>query len=349
MPAMKALVMREYGKLTFEDVPMPEPGSDEVLVRVRACSVCGSDVHGFDGSTGRRRPPVIMGHEAAGIIEACGPDVKGYRVGDRVTFDSTIYCGRCEKCRTGLVNLCPSRRVLGVSCGEYNRNGCFAEYVNIPEHILYRLPDGVTFVQASMVEPLSVAYHAATRTPIGPEDTVAVVGVGTIGLLTLQVARALGAKRVVAVDIDEARLKVARENGADACVNSADPDAAARIRAAAGGDGVDIAFDATGIDATVNLCIGCVRTGGTAVLIGNLAPEVRIPLQRVVTGQISLLGSCASAGEYPQCLELIASGRVNVDAMISRVAPLREGDLWMRKIYNREDGLTKICFDCTEV
>ena len=345
---MKALVMHEYGKLVLEEVPVPQIGRDEVLVRLQACSVCGSDVHGFDGSTGRRRPPVIMGHEAAGIIEACGSGVRNYRPGDRVTFDSTIYCGKCDKCRAGMVNLCRSRMVLGVSCDEYNRSGCFAEYVNIPEHILYRLPDNVTFVQAAMVEPLSVAYHAATRAPIGENDSVAVIGVGTIGLLTLQVVRALGAKRVIAVDISEDRLHTARENGASACVDSSDPRAAEMIREAAGG-GVDIAFDATGIDATVNLCVESVKTGGYVVLIGNVAREVRIPLQKVVTGQISLLGSCASAGEYPQCLELIASGKVNVDAMISKVVPLRDGDLWMNRIYNREKGLTKICFDCTEV
>ena len=345
---MKALVMHAYKRLDFEEVPMPGICSDEVLVRVQACSVCGSDVHGFDGSTGRRRPPVIMGHEASGVIEACGSDVKGYKAGDRVTFDSTIYCGTCDKCRAGLVNLCRSRQVLGVSCKEYNRSGCFAEYVNIPQHILYRLPDNVTYVQAAMVEPLSVAYHAATRTPIGKGDVVAVVGVGTIGLLTLQVVRALGAKQVIAVDIDDRKLRTARENGAFACVNSSDAQAAERIREAAGG-GVDIAIDATGIEATVNLCIQSVKTGGRVVLIGNVAPDVRFPLQKVVTGQISVFGSCASAGEYPECLNLIAEGKVNVDAMISRVVPLREGNLWMNKIYNGEDGLTKICFDCTEV
>ncbi len=345
---MKALVMHEYKRLDFEEVPIPDIQDDEVLVHVQACSVCGSDVHGFDGSTGRRRPPVIMGHEASGIIEACGKNVRNYKAGDRVTFDSTIYCGNCEKCKAGMVNLCTSRKVLGVSCEDYNRNGCFAEYVNIPEHILYRLPDNVSFVQAAMVEPLSVAYHAATRTPVGKEDRVVVVGVGTIGLLTLQVVRAFGAKQIIAVDIDEEKLKTARANGASVCINSTSPDAAEQIREATEG-GADLAFDATGIDKTVSLCIQSVRTGGRVVLIGNVAPDVHFPLQKVVTGQISLFGSCASAGEYPECLELIASGKVNVDSMISKVVPLRDGNLWMNKIYNHEDGLTKICFDCTEV
>ena len=203
---MKALVMHEYKKLTYEEVPTPQPGAGEVLVRLKACSVCGSDVHGFDGSTGRRQPPVIMGHEASGIIEAVGPNVKNYKAGDRVTFDSTVYCNKCPMCLEGKVNLCSDRQVLGVSCGDYNRDGCFAEYVVLPEYILYPIPDNVTYVQASMIEPLSVAYHAATRTTIGPNDAVVVVGVGTIGLLTLQVVRSFGAKQIIAVDIDDSRL-----------------------------------------------------------------------------------------------------------------------------------------------
>ena len=161
---MKALVMHEYGKLSYEDVAKPTPGKGKVLIRLKACSVCGSDVHGLDGSTGRRRPPVIMGHEASGIIEELGEGVSNYKVGDRVTFDSTIYCNECDMCRAGKVNLCRSRRVRGVSCEEYNQPGCFAEYVVVPDYILYPIPDNVTYVQAAMIEPLSVAYHAATRT-----------------------------------------------------------------------------------------------------------------------------------------------------------------------------------------
>lgn len=344
---MKALVMHEYNHLTYEDVPTPHPGKGEVLIRLQACAVCGSDVHGFDGSTGRRRVPIIMGHEASGYIEACGEGVKNYVPGDRVTFDSTVYCGVCDNCRAGKVNLCQDRQVLGVSCKEYNRAGCFAQYVCVPEYILYPLPDNVTYVQAAMVEPLSIAYHAATRTPIGPKDRVLVVGVGTIGLLTLQVVRSFGAKQIIAVDIDETRLALARENGADACINSTADDALAQILALSEG-GVTVAIDATGVEATANLCIDSVALDGRVVLIGNLAPAIRFPLQKVVTRQISLFGSCASAGEYPACLQLIAEGKVDVDSMISRLVPLSEGDLWMQRIYRREANLSKIVLLCDE-
>src|ERR1700674_667201 len=147
---MKALTLKEYNRFAFEEAPEPPLRPDAVMVAVKACGICGSDVHGMDGSTGRRRPPIIMGHEAAGVIAAVGRGVKGWAAGDRVTLDSTIYCGQCEFCRRGLINLCDHRRVLGVSCEEYRQHGAFAEFVVVPQHILYRLPDGLSFEHAAL-------------------------------------------------------------------------------------------------------------------------------------------------------------------------------------------------------
>src|SRR5215210_6206543 len=137
---MKALLLSEYSKLAVAYMPAPAIAEDEVLVRVRACGICGSDIHGFDGSTGRRIPPLVMGHEAAGEIQTVGAAVKDFRPGDRVTFDSTVSCGRCIYCERGQINLCDNRTVLGVSCGDYRRHGAFAEYVAVPARILYHLP-----------------------------------------------------------------------------------------------------------------------------------------------------------------------------------------------------------------
>ena len=150
--------------------PSPIPAPDEVLVRVKACGICGSDVHGYDGSSGRRIPPIVMGHEAAGVVAATGSDVSGIREGDRVTFDSTIYCGSCEYCRRGEVNLCDRRQVLGVSTPEYRRAGAFAEYVLVPRRIMHRLPDNISFAEAAMVEPLAVAVHAVSLSEIQREQ-----------------------------------------------------------------------------------------------------------------------------------------------------------------------------------
>src|ERR1700722_12796280 len=154
---MKALLLARYNQLVVEDLPPPVPGPGELLIRVAACGICGSDVHGYDGSSGRRIPPIVMGHEAAGTVEAAGADTSGFRAGDRVTFDSTVYCGVCEFCRTGDVNLCNNRQVLGVSCGEYRRSGAFAEFVTVPAHIVYHLPPGLSFEEAAMLEAVSVA------------------------------------------------------------------------------------------------------------------------------------------------------------------------------------------------
>src|SRR5215471_6722624 len=196
---MNALLLKEYMKLELVDMPLPEIGREDVLIRVRACGICGSDVHGLDGSTGRRIPPLVMGHEAAGTIEAVGDGVADLKAGDRVTFDSTIYCGRCFYCARGEVNLCDNRQVLGVSPGEYRRHGAFAEFVSVPRRIVYRLPDGLSFDQAALLEAVSVAMHGVNVSPAGAE-TALVVGTGMIGLLTIQALRAAGCKQVVACD-----------------------------------------------------------------------------------------------------------------------------------------------------
>ncbi len=167
---MKALVLVESNRFSYSEMPLPEVGVEEVLIAVKACGICGSDVHGMDGSSGRRIPPLIMGHEASGIIEKVGAKVTGWEIGDRVTFDSTVYCGECHFCRRGEINLCDDRQVLGVSCEDYRRQGAFAEYVSVPQHILYRLGETISFEQAAMVEPLSVAVHAVERTSISPSS-----------------------------------------------------------------------------------------------------------------------------------------------------------------------------------
>ncbi|HEX9204261.1 MAG TPA: galactitol-1-phosphate 5-dehydrogenase [Vicinamibacteria bacterium] len=339
---MKALVLKAYGQLEVQEVPPPGIGPRDVLVRVMACGICGSDVHGMDGSTGRRIPPIVMGHEAAGLVERVGAQVTSFAPGDRVTFDSTIYNPESFFSRRGLVNLCDDRRVLGVSCEDYRQDGAFAELVAVPSHILYSLPPGMTFEQAAMVEPVSIAVHARNLTPIEGGDTALVFGTGLIGLMMVQVLRQTAVARMVAVDVDDGRLALAAELGADHVLNSATTDVAAAVRALTEGRGADVAFEAVGLEATVRAAVLAVRKGGSVTLIGNLAKDVSLPLQAVVTRQIRLQGSCASNGEYPECLELIASGKVNVDRFISAIAPLEEGPRWFDRLHRREPGLLKV-------
>ena len=338
---MKALLMSKYRELEIADVPTPAAGPGEVLIRVGACGICGSDVHGYDGSSGRRIPPIVMGHEAAGRIAAVGAEVTGLAEGDRVTFDSTIYCGACGYCKRGEVNLCDHRQVLGVSCGDYSRAGAFAEFVAVPARVVYKLPESISFAEAAMLEAVAVAIHGVSLAQISTESTALVVGAGTIGVLTLQALRAAGCKRVLVSDVDATRLKLAKELGA-ADVLLADTDVVAKILEQTGGMGVDVAMEAVGRNETVNTAIASVRKGGTVVLVGNIAPEVTLPLQKVVTRQIRLQGSCASAGEYPQAIALMASGAIRVKPLITAIAPLAEGPQWFERLYAREPNLLKV-------
>lgn len=339
---MKALVLEEYNKLVYKDFPDPIVADNEVLLKVEAVGICGSDVHGMDGSTGRRKPPIVMGHEAAGTIRSLGKDVQGWSVGDRVTFDSTIYKLDDWYTRKGLYNLSDERMVLGVSPGEYTRHGAFAEYVNVPQHILYKIPDGVSFTQASMVEPVAVAAHAVELSHVQWNDTAVVVGSGMIGLFVIQVLRARGCGNIIAVDLDDDKLLLAQKLGADVGLNPEKDDIRKEVEALSGGRGADVAFEVVGVSDTVNIAISSVRKGATVTLVGNMSPAVEFPLQAVVTQQIRLQGSCAICGEYPMVLDMMARKAVDVDAILSAEAPLSEGAAWFKRLYDKEKGLIKV-------
>jgi L-iditol 2-dehydrogenase len=339
---MKALVLEEYNRLVYQDVPEPRIGPEEVLIAVRACGICGSDVHGLDGSTGRRRPPLIMGHEAAGVICEVGSGVADWKEGERVTFDSTVYCGQCAFCRGGRINLCNHRRVLGVSCQDYRQHGAFAELVAVPGRVLYRLPEGVSFEHAAMVEPVSIAVHAVGRASLALNDTAVVVGAGMIGLFIIQALRLAGCGKIIAVDLAAEKLKLARELGAGEVIHCGAKEALAQVLALTNGCGADAAFEAVGLGATVDLAVRAARKGGSVTLVGNLSPTVELPLQAAVTGELSLFGSCASCGEYPACLEMIARGAIRVAPLLSALAPLAEGAAWFDRLRRNEPGLFKV-------
>jgi L-iditol 2-dehydrogenase len=339
---MKALMLSRYENLEVMDIPEPVCAPDEVLIRVAACGICGSDVHGYDGGSGRRIPPVVMGHEAAGIIERVGTDVKDWNPGDRVTFDSTVYCGHCEFCRRGEVNLCDNRQVLGVSCGDYRRNGAFAELVAVPARILYHLPDGFPFEEAAMLEAVSVALHGVRVTQMKGGESALIIGAGMIGLLTAQAARAAGCKSVTIADVDAGRLKMAEEVGIPDTLHLTGQELIGEVLRRTGGRGVDVVLEAVGRAETVVASIECVRRGGTVTLIGNIQPEVPLPLQRVVTREVRLQGSCSSAGEYTEAIRLMSNGAITVKPLISATSPLEQASDWFRRLHNREAGLLKV-------
>ena len=339
---MKALLLTEYKQMQVTDVDEPDVGPDDVLIQVEACGICGSDIHGYDGSTGRRIPPLVMGHEAAGIVVATGDGVSDLPEGTRVTFDSMVSCGKCGFCRDGNQNLCDNRMVLGVSCGEYRRHGAFAERISVPRRIVYQLPDSLPFEHAALVEAVSVAVHAANVTPAKLGDTAVVVGAGMIGLLTLQAIRAAGASQVIAVDLNDKRLAVAQELGADVVLRGDQIDVVEEVRKLTGGRGADVALEVVGATPTVQTAIESVRKGGNVTLVGNVSPTVELPLQSVVTREISLHGTCGCNGEYPECIDLMNRGIINVAPLITAKISLADSPEWFQRLYDGDPDQMKV-------
>lgn len=339
---MKALLLSEYKKLDLTEMPIPVIGPEDVLIKVKACGICGSDIHGYDGSTGRRIPPLVMGHEASGEIAEIGKGVKGWAIGDRVTFDSTVSCGNCYFCHRGEINLCENRQVLGVSCNEFRRHGAFAEYVSVPQNILYSLPETFPFHYAAMIEAVSIAVHAVNLTPMPLGSSALVVGSGMIGLLVVQTLRLAGCGLIIAVDLEDSKLDLAKSLGADVGLNPKNTDVVKAVQDLTGGRGADVAIEVVGAGKTIDTAIHSVKKGGSVTLVGNITPRVEIPLQVVVSRQIRLQGSAASSGEFPQCIDLLARGAIKVDPIISALAPLEQGADWFKRLYANEPGLMKV-------
>jgi len=342
---LKALLYTKPYTFEYTDVPDPVVGDDDILVRVRACGICGSDVQGHTGKTGRRLPPLIMGHEAAGVVERTGRNVTGFAPGDRICFDSTVYCNQCPTCKQGQYNRCVKRQVLGVSVPEFKRHGAFAEFVTVPHWICARLPNNMSFVQASLLEPTSIGTHAANRPPISKSDTVVVIGAGTIGLFVLQAARLRGARTTIACDVNEFRLGLAKQVGADVCLNPAKVNLKEEIQKRTEGRGTDVAFEVVGFGETFRQAISITRMGGYVVAVGNLQKETEFNLQELVSRELTFTGSYASAGEFRTCIDSIASGQINVGPLISAVLPLQEGPGAFKRLLDGKENLLKIVLE----
>jgi L-iditol 2-dehydrogenase len=307
--------------MPLEERPEPVAGPGQVVVAVRASGICGSDVHGFTGSTGRRRIGVVMGHEAAGEVIAAGNGVERLRVGDRVVLRSILPCGRCDRCLQGQPNLCLERQGLGMQL-----DGAYAERVVVPEAMADPIPDSLSFEDAALVEPLAVAMHAVELAPFGPADTVAIVGAGPIGLLTLLAVRRRGAGRILVTDRDPHRLGLARALGADEAIDVAAGDPVERVLAATDGRGADAVLEAVGIAPTVAQSIAIARPGGTVTWVGNSAPEVPVAMQQVVTRELTIRGAYGFVDEFARAIDALAAGWSDAHGLIERKAPLEDGE-----------------------
>lgn len=339
---MKALVLEEYGKVVIQDVEKPEVTGNRILIRIKAASICGSDVHGYDGSSGRRRPPIIMGHEASGIVEKLGPLAEGFTPGDRVTFNSTEFCGKCRNCAIGKQNICVNGQLFGISSESYHKEGAMAEYVTVPDYSVYKIPDKTTFEEAALAEPLSIALHAINRTDIRLGDTVIVFGAGTIGSMLLKLLAISNCARVIVVDIDDIKLELAKARGADYCINSAKEDVVKRVMQITENQGVDLAFEAVGIESTVKAGVDVLKRGGTFTLLGNVSKTIDFPIQKIVVNELNIVSSYACASEYNNSLQLMGLDKVDVKDIISEVVPIERGQELFQRLLKGEKGLIKV-------
>lgn len=342
---MKALIHTKPYCFEYSDFPDPEIGDDDILIRVKACGICGSDVQGCTGKTGRRIPPLIMGHEASGIIEKFGKNVRGFEEGDRVCFDSTVYCNQCELCRLGYYNRCKNRQVLGVSTPDFKRHGAFAEYISVPWWIVSKIPDSLSFTHAALLEPVSIGLHAVNRAPVSPNDTILLIGAGTIGLFILQAARLKGASKIIVADVNEFRLNIAKKLGADVVINPLKTRLSEVVSQETENNGADITFEAVGFGETFRNAVSATKTGGHIVVVGNLEKNIEFDLQELVSRELTFTGSYASSGEFRDTIELVASGKINVEPLISDIMPLKEGAQAFDRLLKAEEDLLKIILE----
>ena len=336
---MKALMYRGPWTMPVEELDDPTPAAGQVVVDVQAVGICGSDVHGFTGNSGRRFPGIVMGHEFAGTISQLGPETEGYAVGDGVVVMPLFSVA--EGVDPFPINLSPHRRLTGM-----NEHGAYAQRVTVRTSQLFPKPAGLSWQRAALCEPLAVTLHAARITPINPMEKVAVIGAGPIGLLTMLAARLKGAGTVIVTDRSAHRLELAEELGADAVIKvgpeGAPTDAVTAIREMTGG-GVDVAFEAVGITPTAQQSVEATRNGGNITWIGNNARMIEVDMQSIVTREMSVRGSYGfDETDFAAAIEVLSSGRLNVDPLVERVAPLEDGPDIFRSLAAGECEQVKI-------
>lgn len=318
---MKALVYRGPGRLAFEDVPVPEIADGEVLVRTRAVGICGSDLHAYQHETPRRVPPIVMGHEASGVVEAVGSAVVDLEPGDRVVPHPVVHCGDCPFCRRGLTQLCARRDVLGVTCA-----GCYAEYFKTRAHAVYKIDDTLSHETAAMAEPFSVGLHAVELATDDAPASALVIGAGTIGLMALTHARLAGVGTVYVEDLNRDRLALARKLGGTV---GSGPD---RVR------DIDVVFEAVGVAPTFTRALDAVRTGGHVVLLGMSQPEVGMDLLAVVSRELRISGSYIfGAANMKKALGLLSP---ELDDLVGLVRPFEQA-VSVFETLSRDQGIVK--------
>jgi len=340
---MRALVYHGPKSMEVEQWPLPEPAEGQVRVRAGFVGICGSDVHGWLGITGRRTPPMVMGHELSGIVSAVGQGVTGISVGDRVTVQPLFSCGKCDYCREGLNNLCADRQLMGaMSC-----NGAFMDEFCVPAENICLLPDNVSLEVGALIEPFAVAYRGVRHAGDITGKTVMICGAGTIGLMVLKVCRLLGAKTIIVLDLSEERLSLAKKHGADIVINGrTDVDAALRqlgLRSS-----IDVAIEAVGVSPTVQQTVDFVKTQGTIVWIGNSAPMVTLNMQSVVTRELNIQGSYIYTDkDFRDCIQILSEQPQDFTGIISQIVSVEAASAVFEELSQGAGAKIKVLVDMT--
>lgn len=319
----QAMVMTDVRTFELQDAPMPRVGPEEVGVQVMDVGICGSDMHFYEGHAFHIFPdslPFVLGHECAGIVYEVGENVKNLKVGDRVTLEPGVPCGKCEFCESGRYNLCPDVRFMATPPYE----GALKRYVSHPAHKTYKMPDNMSFVEGALIEPLSVGIHAANRGEVKNGMSVAILGGGCIGLCTLLAAKAFGATRIIVSDIFDNRLDKAKELGATGVVNSKNTDAVQAILDMTDGIGVDVVFETAGIPATAAQTSHIVRRGGTVVMVGNIFDDVPYSFRNIYKKEAQVRSVFRYCNTYPMAIEAVASGRIDVASIVTARLPFEK-------------------------
>jgi 2-desacetyl-2-hydroxyethyl bacteriochlorophyllide A dehydrogenase len=341
---MAAVVLEAPNHIKHECRLVPDTGPGEVLVRVRACALCGTDIHALRGLFKGVRLPVVLGHEFAGEVVALGEGVSGIPIGHRCCVENLIVCDECEFCRTGRPNLCTSLKSIGNTV-----DGAYAEYVAVPAACVVPMPDEVPFVVGSVMQTLATAYHAVRDVGgVRKGERVAIQGAGPIGLCALAVAKAEGAFVAIS-DTVEYRLEAARKMGADAVVNSLEKDFAARLDELTGGSGFDKVIEAVGGTQEITLAEACriVKRNGTVVVMGVFAGDkIPIPAEDVRRLEIIIKGARGRyAGQFAECLELIAAGKIDIGPMLTHRVPLDRAVEGLEMMEDKQDGAIKVVLE----
>jgi len=319
---MKALVYKGPRKLEIEDVPKPTPKKGEILLKVKACGICGSDVHGYLGTSGRRTPPMVMGHEFSAEVVGLGEGTSGrISVGDRVAIQPCISCWECEKCKEGYNNVCPTRNFLGV----FDCNGAMQEYICVPEKLAYKLPDSMSYSIGALIEAVAVAYSGVKKAGDLTGKNVVIVGGGPIGLLVLKVVKTKNPKKVIVSDLSDSRLDIAKKMGADVTINPGKEDFIEKVRSSFDGNLADVSFEAVGIGATVSQALAALKPQGISVWIGNNVKNIEIDMQRVVTQEIKIFGSYIyTHEEFGETIDFINEHNMELSDIISKEISLEK-------------------------